>query len=136
MIYTTHLLYRFLTALCALLILLFSWQLRAGLEWGTLFFMAVVLWLAVRYAWLTASRVEVEADQVRLYTPLASPREVEFRQFSGVQEVGRGLKSILLLYHPRTATGIFDPDEIRTITLPAVNEHEQLLAALTAQVPP
>jgi hypothetical protein len=69
---------------------------------------------------------------VRVFAPGASPREVEFRQFSAVYEEGRGLKSILLLYHPRAENGLFALDEEHTLVLPAVNQHEELLAALSA----
>lgn len=134
--YPIHPLYRIFALLCILLTGVFGWQLRAALDWGTLFFMVVTLWLTLRYARLVASRVELEADRVRLHTPLMPVREVEFRQFSGVHEEGRGLRSILLLYHPRTETGILDADDVRTLALPAVNKHEELLSALTAQVRP
>ena len=127
-------LYWFIAALCVLLILLFGWQLRAGLDWGTLFFMAIALWMTVHYAQLMASRIEIDADRLRLHTPLAAPRVVEFRQISGVHETGRGLKSIVVLYHPRMDTGIVDIDAIRTLHLPAVDKHDELLAMLTAQV--
>jgi hypothetical protein len=136
MIYTGHPLYRLLAALCVLLVLLFAWQLRAGWDWGTLFFLAVALWSALRCARLMLGRVEMLADRLRLHLPGSSPHEVEFRQFSAVYEEGRGLKSILLLYHPRTATGLFDLDVEHSLVLPAVNEQAELLAALTAKVQP
>jgi hypothetical protein len=81
-----------------------------------------------------SSKVEVAGDRVRVLAPWASPREVEFRQFSGVYEEGRGLKSIMLLYHPLTETGLFAHDEERTLVLPAVNRHEELLAALAGAI--
>src|SRR5688572_22153632 len=129
MIYTGHLLYRLLAALCVLLALLFAWQLYNRWDWGALLFLAVAVWSAYRYFVLMSSKVEVNADCVRVLAPGASPREVRFRQFSAVYEEGRGLKSILLLYHPLAANGLFDLDEERTLMLPAVNQHEALLAA-------
>ncbi|MCC6457397.1 MAG: hypothetical protein IT328_20750 [Caldilineaceae bacterium] len=135
MSYTGHSFYRLLAALCVILILLFAWQLRARWDWGALLFMAIAAWSAFRCVRLMLSQVEVMDDRVRLVAPGSSPREVEFRQLSEVHEEGRGLKSILLVYYPRMATGLLDLDEERTLLLPAVNGHAELLAALAAKVP-
>jgi hypothetical protein len=136
MIYPIHPLYRIFALLCVLLTVVFGWQLRAGLDWGTLFFMGVTTFLTLRYLRLVASRVKLDGDRVRLYMPLMPVQEVEFRQLSAVNEEGRGLKSILLLYHPRAETGLLDADDVRTLSIPAVYAHEELLSALTAQVRP
>jgi hypothetical protein len=77
--------------------------------------------------------VTLTEDRIRVLAPGASPREVEYRQFSAVYEEGRGLKSILLLYHPRAENGLFAHDEERTMVLPAVNHHDALLAELMAR---
>lgn len=135
MIYTGHSLYRLLAALCLLLVLLFGWQLFNRWDWGALLFMVVSAWSAYRCYKLMSSKVEVTDDRVRVLAPGASPREVEFRQFSAVYEEGRGLKSILLLYHPRDENGLFELDEERTLMLPAVNRHDELFAALAAKIP-
>jgi hypothetical protein len=135
MSYTGHSFYRLLAALCVILILLFAWQLSTRWDWGALLFMAIAAWSAFRCVRLMWSRVEVTDDRVRLVAPGASPREVEFRQLSGVHEEGRGLKSILLVYYPRISTGLLDLDEERTLLLPAVNRHAELLATLAAKVP-
>jgi len=135
MTYTGHLLYRVLTALCVLLVLLFAWQLVQQWDWGTLLFLGVAAWSAYRCYIVMSSTVELATDRLRVLAPGAFPREVEFRQLSSVYAEGRFLKSILLLYYPRTETGLLDLDEERTLVLPAVNQHEELLAALTAKVP-
>jgi hypothetical protein len=134
MIYTGHQLYRLLAALCVLLAALFAWQLVNRWDWGALLFLGVAAWCAYRCFVVMSSKVEMTSDRVRVLAPGAPPREVEFRQFSAVYEEGRGLKSILLLYHPRADTGLFDLDVERTLMLPAVNRHDELLAALVAQV--
>jgi hypothetical protein len=136
MFYTGHSFYRVLAALCVVLILLFAWQLRARWDWGALLFMAIAAWSAFRCVRLMWSRVETTDDRVRLLAPGSSPREIEFRQFSGVHEEGRGLKSILVVYHPRLETGLLDLDDERTLLLPAVNGHDELLATLAAKVRP
>ena len=131
--YTGHYLYRVLTALCVLLAALFGWQLYSRWDWGALLFLAVAVWSAARCTILMSSYVEVMDDRVRIMSPASAPREVEFRQFSAVYEEGRGLKSILLLYHPRTDAGIIASDQETTLALPAVNQHEELLATLMAR---
>jgi hypothetical protein len=135
MTYTGHILYRVLAALCVLLVLLFVWQLFHGWDWGSLLFLGVAAWSAYRCYILMSSKIELTNDRVRVLAPGGAPREVEFRQFASVYAEGRALKSILLLYHPRDAIGLFDLDDVRTVVLPAVNQHEELLAALTAKVP-
>ena len=132
---TGHVLYRVLAALCVLLVLLFGWQLVNGWDWGALLFLGVAGWSAVRCYVLMSSKVEVTDDRVRVLSPGASPREVEFRQLTAVYEEGRGLKSIMLIYYPRIASGLLDLDDERTLVLPAVNQHEELLAALIGKVP-
>lgn len=134
MIYTGHHLYRVLAAVCVILAALFAWQLTTRWDWGALLFLAVAAWSAFRCSILMSSRVEVTDDHVRILSPGRASEEVAFRQFAAVHEEGRGLKSILLLYYPRTDAGIIAIDQEITLALPAVNQHEQLLAALTAQV--
>ena len=132
--YSGHHLYRVLTALCVLLAALFGWQLYQRWDWGALLFLAVAAWSALRCSILMSSEIEVTDDQVRILSPGSAPRVVDFRQCSAVYEEGRGLKSILLLYHPRNDAGIIATDEEATLALPAVNQHEQLLATLMARV--
>lgn len=134
MAFTGHHIYRLLTALCVLLALLFAWQLYNRWDWGALLFFGVAVWSAVRCVILMSSSVEVGKDRVRVLAPGASTREVEFRQLVAVYEEGRGLKSILLLYYPRGENGLIQSDEQRSLSLPAVNGHEALFAALSAQV--
>jgi hypothetical protein len=134
MIYKGHTFYRVLAALSATLALLFAWQLSARWDWGALFFLLVCGGTTVRCLLLMSSKVEIAQDRVRLFAPGRAPHEVEFRQFAAVYAEGRGLPSILLLYHPRNAAGLVDVEREATLALPAVNGHEALLAALTAEV--
>jgi hypothetical protein len=135
MVYTGHHIYKFFTALCLLLALSFAWQLYNLWDWGALLFLGVGLWTAFRCLKFMSSKVEVLDDRVRLSTVGEKTQEVEFRQLSDVYEEGRGLKSILLLFHPRLDTGLLDLDKEQTLTLPPVNKHEELLAALEEKVP-
>lgn len=134
MVFTGHHIYRLLAALCVLLALLFAWQLYHRWDWGALLFLGVAAWSAVRCVILMSSKVEMDEDRVRVLAPGTSPREVEFRQLAAVYEEGRGLQSILLLYNPRGENGLIESGDQRSLSLPAVNGHEQLFAALSAQV--
>jgi hypothetical protein len=135
MTFSGHFLYRYLTALCVLLALLFAWQLFNRWDWGALLFLAVALWSALRCLKLMSSKIELTTDRLRILAMGEPAREVEYRQLSSLYEEGRGLKAILLLYHPRLESGLFDLDQELSVVLPAVNRHEELLAALKAQVP-
>jgi hypothetical protein len=134
-VYSGHSLYRVLTALCVALLLAFAWQLVAKWDWGTLLFLLIAAWTAVRCAILMSSKIMIAAEHLRVQVPLRTPREVEFRQLAAVHEEGRGLKRILLLYHPRNDAGIVTTDVELTLELPAVNDHDALLAVLLAKVP-
>ena len=134
--YTGHRLYTLLAALCVVLVLLFAWQLYNRWDWGSLLFAVIAAWSAVRCLFLMSSSVELTEDRLRVKRAGRTTHEVEFRQLSAVYEEGRGLKSVLLLYHPRTESGLLALDEEISLLLPAVNEHEALLAALSARVQP
>ncbi len=135
MVYTAFPLYRVLALASALLVLLFVWQLRTGFDAGALLFLALMLWLALRFGRMALSRVEVLADRVRLLRPFSAPQVVEFRQLEAVYEEGRGFSSILVTYHPRQPDGLLDLEEVKHLSLPAVNDHAGLLATLIAHIP-
>jgi hypothetical protein len=118
MIYTAHYLYRILTVLSLLLAGSFVWQLIQQWDWAALLFLGVALWCTYRCFVIMSSKVELTEDRVRVSSVGATPREVFFRQLSGVYEEGRGLKSILLLYHPRAANGLYALDEELSLVLP------------------
>src|SRR3954468_21928151 len=132
-IYTGNSIYRVLTAACVALVALFGWQLWNRWDWGALLFFCVAAWCAYRCYVLMSSKIELTEDRVRAIAPGAAPREVLFRQLSSVYEEGRAVKSILLLYHPRSESGLFDLDEENSLALPAVNQQEELFEALNAK---
>jgi hypothetical protein len=134
MTYTGHVLYRLLTVLCVVLVALFGWQLSQRWDWGALLFLVVAAWSALRCIILMLTKIEVDEERVQVLAPLTAPRSLEFRQCAAVYEEGRGLQSILLLYHPRAETGLLALDEERTFALPAVNRQAELLATLTERV--
>jgi hypothetical protein len=134
-IYRAHPRYRLFALICVGLVLLFAWQLWHKFEAGSAIFFVVVLGLLAWYGRAAGSRVEVDPTRLTLYTPLAAPRSVEFRQLAGVSEEGRMGQAILVLYHPLREHGLVELDEIRSLALPAMTDQETLLAALARQVP-
>lgn len=134
-IYTGNSIYRVLAALCVALVALFGWQLWNRWDWGALLFLGVAAWCAYRCYVLMASKVELTEDRVRATAPGTAPREVLFRQLSGVYEEGRAIKSILLLYYPRGESGLFESDKEASLALPAVNQQDELFEALNVKVP-
>jgi hypothetical protein len=132
--YPIHPRYRFCAVASALLALLFAYDLTQRVQFGSLLFFAVTLGLAVWYGRSLGSRVVVEGARLTLYTPLAAPQVVEFRQLTGVNAEGRGGKALLLLYHPLREHGLLDLESVRTLTLPEVAGQERLLELLAKQV--
>ena len=132
--FVAHRLYLALALLCGLLVGAFAWQLRAAWDWGALLFLAITGALALHYGRLALARVEVTGDRLRLRQWGAAAREVEFRQLSQVVEEGRGLRALQLHYHPRGGSGLMVTDDLRTLTLPAVQDHAGLWEALAAHV--
>ena len=132
--FVAHGLYIAFALLCSLLVGAFAWQLRAAWDWGALLFLAITGVLALHYGRLALARVEVTGDRLRVVQWGAAAREVEFRQLSQVVEEGRGLRTIQLHYHPRGANGLVVTDDLRTLSLPAVQDHTGLWEALAAHV--
>lgn len=143
-VFPAHPIYRILTLVSTAVLGLLAWQLRnvarqAGsqeLEAGTFLFLGISLILLLRFARMATARVTLDAEAISLHLPWTPPRTVAFRQISQVHEDGRGIRSILVLYHPRTAGGLVDADELTSLTLPAVVRQDELLVALNDRVQP
>lgn len=134
-IYSAHPKYRLFVLTCAVLAVLFIWQLRQLFDIGAVLFLVIAVGLLLWYGRMMGSRVVVEETRMALHTPLARPKVVEFRQLAGVSEEGRIGQSILVLYHPLAEHGLVELDEVRSLALPAVQDQEALLATLAKQVP-
>jgi hypothetical protein len=135
MIYTPYPLYRLFAWASALLVALFMWELRTGLEIGALLFLGLTLGLTLHFMRMAGSRVEVLADRIRLLRPYSATHEVEFRQMEQVYEEGRGVSAILVAYYPRQPDGLLDLDDLKHLALPAVRDHVELFTTLTARLP-
>ena len=69
-----------------------------------------------------------------LETPLGA-RRVEFRQLDSATEAGRLLRVVVVTYHPLLENGLLDLDDLRSVTLPAVNQQYELLELLQQHAP-
>lgn len=132
--YAAHPKYRLLTGLWAGMAVLFLWQLRRGLDTGTLLFLLIALGLTAWYGRNLAGQVTLEERHLRLQRPFVPDAVVEFRQLASVGEEGRFGQSILLHYHPLRGDGLLELDEIRSLALPALVNQAGLMALLTRQV--
>jgi len=129
-IFPAHPAYRWLALSSGVVALLLMWELRQGLTWGMAGGSVVALAAAGYWGRLALCRVELSATQVQLVAPAAAPRRVERRQIAQVYAEGRLLPAALVLYHPRRADGLFDHEELRSLSLPAVVGLDDLVAAL------
>lgn len=141
-VFPAHPLYRgpALLALAAAFLLL--WELRRGWAWSHGLAGGLALAMALYYARLALSRVELSATHVRWVAPpylkgfrswaRREPpgRGVELRQIAEVHSEGRLIPALLVLYHPRRDDGLFDHEQLRSLALPAVERQDALLAAL------
>jgi hypothetical protein len=69
-----------------------------------------------------------------LRTPLQTQR-VEFRQLDDATVAGRVAHRIVVTYFPLRDNGLLDLDELRSLTLPAVDHQAELLALLESKRP-
>lgn len=111
-----------------------GWALWREFDWITLIFLFACLFAAASFGVQWLGRVEVDATGFGLESPLGS-RRVEFRQLDSATEAGRLLRVIVITYHPLLENGLLDLDDLRSVTLPAVNQQYELLELLEQHAP-
>lgn len=111
-----------------------AWALWRQFDWITLIFLFGCLFAAGAFGIQLRSRVEVDGEGLRLVAPFAR-RHVQFRQLDGATEAGRLLRVIVVTYHPLQENGLLDLDDLRSVTLPAVNQQYDLLELLEQRAP-
>jgi hypothetical protein len=124
--------YALLTGAGGLAALLCAWSLTRQFDWITLIFLCGCLFAAFSFAVQWRSMVELDPKGFWLRSPLRTQR-VEFRQLDGAVEAGRMARGIVVTYHPLHANGLLDLDDLHSVTLPAVEQHAELLALLVAK---
>ena len=126
--------YAFLGGAGLLAALFCGWALWRTFDWITLIFLFGCLFAAASFGVQLLGRVEVDATGLRLETPLGA-RRVEFRQLDSATEAGRLLRVVVVTYHPLLENGLLDLDDLRSVTLPAVNQQYELLELLQQHAP-
>lgn len=134
-VFVAHPVYRVLAAFSALGAGLLAWQLWRGVDPITPIILGICLVLLVRFLRFALARVTLDAQGVAVQMPWRAPRAVAFRQLSAVHEEGRGIRSILLLYHPQAGNGLLDLEGLHSLALPAVREQSELFQTLSDRTP-
>jgi len=134
------------------LFLLLSWELWRSPTPGTFLFVVILfvatLWfvsaLAIRVS-LTATELLIARPQwplISMLTQMASfadtnqpIKTIAYRQLIHVEESGRFLSSLTLLYYPMKPDGFLDLETIANLTLPVVTNQSDLRDQLEAAIP-
>jgi hypothetical protein len=111
-----------------------AWALWQQFDWITLIFLVGCLYAAVTYVIQWRSTVAIDAHGLWLNTPLQAHR-VEFRQLDDAGVAGRVAHRIVVTYFPLRDNGLLDLDELRSVTLPAVDRQTELLTLLESKRP-
>ena len=127
--------YTVLALVSTVIAALFAWDLIQGVEAGSVLFFAVSLGLLAWSVRAALTRVSLTPDQLIVKGPLSRTRQVDYGQIVSVTEEGRTGKSIVVVYHPRSAEGLVDLDRAQTVDLPAVQNQDALYALLVERAP-
>lgn len=111
-----------------------AWALWWQFDWITLVFLFGCLYAALTYTIQWRSNVMLDAQGFWLRTPLQTHR-VEFRQLDDASVAGRVTHRIVVTYFPLRDNGLLELDELRSVTLPAVDHQAELLALLESKRP-
>lgn len=111
-----------------------AWALWQQFDWITLIFLLACLYAAFTYAIQWRSSVTLDAQGFWLRTPLQAQR-VEFRQLDDAAIAGRVTHRIVVIYFPLRENGLLELDELRSVTLPAVDHQAELLSLLESKRP-
>lgn len=114
--------------------LLCAWSLWVQFDWITLVFLAGCLYAVWSFGVQWRSTVTLDAQGFIVRAPFRSWR-VEYRQMDNAGEAGRLMRRIVVTYHPLLANGLLDLDELRSVTLPAVDRQVELLAWFESKRP-
>lgn len=131
-IYRASSLYSVLIAAAAVAAGLCAWSLWNQFDWIVLLFLLGCLFATLTFAVQWRSSVTLDDRGLLLHSPLQR-RRIEFRQIDAVHEAGRITRRLVITYHPLQANGLVDPETLRAMALPAVEQQNELLAALQAE---
>jgi len=134
-IYRPHSRYVLYAGVSLVMAVAFVWLLRNQYEGGAVFFLLVSLGAALWSVGNLLSRVEVDAVSLVVRLPLLPARRIDIRQLAEVTENGRFVPALVVLYYPLRADGLVDLDDLRSQTLPAVEDQADLLQFLQEKTP-
>lgn len=126
--------YALLTSAGFLAALLCAWSLWQQFDWITLIFLIGCLFAAFSFGEQWRSVVVLDEHGLTLRSPIRV-RSVAYRQLDGAVEAGRVVRGIVVTYHPLRENGLLDLEDLRSVTLPAVDQQMELLADLEARCP-
>lgn len=132
--YRSASIYLLMVGASALAVLLCAWSLWVQFDWITLIFLFGCLFAAWSFGVQWRSTVELDAQGFIVRAPFQTQR-VEYRQLDDAGEAGRLVRRIVVTYHPLREHGLLDLDELRSVTLPAVEKQVELLTLLESKRP-
>ncbi len=134
-LYRPQPIYRLLAFASLVLVALFVWDLRDGVEVGALLFLSVCVGLCAWTSYMSLFALTVEETRFALHAPFAQDKIVDFGQIIDVFEEGRTLQTVVVNYHPRENSGLLDLDSAVSLNLPAMQNQEQLFSLLQEKTP-
>ncbi len=132
--FRVHPLYYLLVVLSALLSLLLGRTLWHTATTGTLLFFGVALVALLWFLSALGTRVHLLQTAMTIQRPLRlllpSPQEractIDYRQLYSVDQSGRFLQVLTILYYPKEPDGLLDLAQVTTITLPLMGNQQIL----------
>lgn len=100
-----------------------------------LIFFVISLGIVIWSIWTLLSRVELRKESVSVRNPFGKRNTVEFRQVVNAVESGRMGNSISLLYYPIGENGLVNLDDAETLSLPKVQNQDELLQHFRERIP-
>lgn len=155
--FRVHPLYYLLVALSALLLLLLSWTLWETATAGTLLFLGIGIVALFWFISALGTRVYLSQTGLTIQQPLRFPVlsqfrspqveakpaaqqgtscTIDYRQLYSIDESGRLLTVLTILYYPKAADGLLDLTQIATMTLPVMRNQQLLRQRLEAAISP
>jgi len=150
--FSAHPLYYLLTALSASMALLLGWDLWETTTAAAFFFFGIAVVATLWFASALGTRVTLSATGMQLHRPLPRLRfpseratataeqpgisTIDYRQFYTVDQSGRLLSVLTILYYPKESDGLLDLTKVATMTLPLMRNQPQLRDRLEAAILP
>jgi hypothetical protein len=126
-----------------LLLLLLLYSLTDGVTWSAALFLFVAIVALLWFVSALGTRVCLTNDELSVNRPLRmliqpgrpTTQTIAYRQLLRVEESGRFLATITLLYYPLGSDGLLDMAQLSSLTLPLMVEQMTLRDRLEAGVP-